>query len=71
MKKLLFLAVMSVMVFAFVIGCGKKADETKDKAPVETKKAEMMDTTMMDSGMHMMDSTMMDAKDDSHEGHDH
>lgn len=49
MKKLLFLTVLSLMVFALVIGCGQKADETTDKVPVETKEAEMMDSTRMDS----------------------
>lgn len=68
MKKLLFLAALTLMVFALLVGCGKKADEATDKVPVETKEAEMMDSTRMDSGMHMMDSTMMDsmeAKSDS------
>ena len=49
MNKLLFLTVLSLMVFALVVGCGKKADEATDKVPVETKKAEMMDSTRMDS----------------------
>ena len=59
------------MVFALIVGCGKKADEATDKVPVETKKAEMMDSTRMDSGMHMMDSTIVDSVVDAHEGHDH
>ncbi len=78
MKRFLLLVAMVAMMFALVVGCGKKADEATDKVPVETKKAEMMDSTRMDEGMdsamHMMDSTMMDsmeAKGDSHEGHDH
>ena len=49
MNKLLFLTVLSLMVFALVIGCGQKADEATDKVPVETKKAEMMESTRMDS----------------------
>ena len=52
MKKLLFLAALSLMVFALVVGCGKKADEATDKVPVETKAADMMDSTRMDSMMH-------------------
>lgn len=71
MKKLLFLAALSLMVFALMVGCGKKADEATDKVPVEVKKAEMMDSTRMDSSMHKMDSTMMDSMGDTHEGHDH
>ena len=71
MKKLLLLAALTLMVFALVVGCGKKADEATDKVPVEVKKAEMMDSTRMDSGTHMMDSTMMDSMDDTHEGQNH
>ncbi len=71
MKKLLFLAALSLIVFALMVGCGKKADEATDKVPVEVKKAEMMDSTRMDSGTHMMDSTMMDSMGDTHEEHDH
>ncbi len=71
MKKLLLLAALSLMVFALVIGCGKKADDAADKVPVEVKKAEMMDSTRMDSGTQMMDSTMTDSMGDANEGHDH
>ena len=74
MKKIILLAAMMLIMFAIMVGCGKKADEATDKVPVETKAADMMDSTRMDSASHMMDSTMMDsmkAKGDGHEGHDH
>lgn len=67
MKKLLFLAALSLMVFALVVGCGKKADEATDKVPVETKAAEMMDSTRMDSmateAKEAVDGAIDDAKD--------
>ena len=57
MKRFLLLVGIALAMFALTVGCGKKADEAQDKVPVETKAAEMMDSTRMDSGMNeMMDS---------------
>ena len=67
MKRLLILSVMTLMVFALVVGCGKKADEATDKVPVETKKAEMMDSTrldeMADSAKQVIEGAVDDAKE--------
>ena len=61
MKKLLLLTALSLFVLALLVGCGNKTDEAQDKVPVETKQAEMMDSTRMDSGMEVMDSTIIDS----------
>ncbi len=74
MKKLLILTAVSLMTFSLMVGCGDKADEATDKVPVETKAADMADSTrmdeMVDSASQMMDSTMADSVD-AHAGHDH
>ena len=67
MKRLLILAAMAAMMFALVVGCGKKADEATDKVPVETKEAEMADTTrlheMADSAKAMVEGVVEDGKE--------
>ena len=67
MKKFLFFIILSLMVFVLVIGCGKKADEATDKVPVETKAAEMMDSTRLDSlageAKEAIDGAIEDTKD--------
>lgn len=61
MKRVLLLMILTLALFAIIASCGKKTEEQTDKVPVETKQAEMMDSTRMDSGMQMTDSTMMDS----------
>jgi len=50
MRKFLVLTVILVMALSFIYGCGKKEGQQEDdKVPAEVKKAEMADTTAMDS----------------------
>ncbi len=66
MRKVLALIMMLMFTSLFFgAGCGKKkADSSDTKVPPETKKAEMMDSTAMDSAdWH---ETEMDSM--SHEG---
>ncbi len=60
MKQIEF--IISVMVVAMVLsfGCSQKSDEATDKVPLETKKAEMKDTTRLDAADYKYDSTYMD-----------
>ncbi len=50
MKRFAVAAATILMVLAFGFGCSKKTEDT-NKVPAEVKKAEMMDSTRMDSAM--------------------
>lgn len=67
MKRLLLLTLIAIIALGLVVSCGKKQEES-DKMPAETKEAEMMDSTRMDSAMdEMADSAgaMMEEMTDS------
>ena len=70
MKRVLLLLFVALLALAIVVGCGTKQEET-DKVPAETKAAEMMDSTRLDSAMtEMVDSAkaVMDNAADSAKG---
>ena len=50
MKRFAIVAAVALAIFAFGSGCSKKTEDT-NKVPAEVKKAEMMDSTRMDSAM--------------------
>lgn len=56
MKKLMMGMFLMMLALSLVIGCTAKESEDATKVPVETKEAEAMDTTTMDSAM-MTDTT--------------
>ena len=61
MKKMMILIAIIALVLA--IGCGQEKTET-DKVPVETKAAEMQDTTRLDSVVtEVVDSLKEEAKE--------
>lgn len=50
MRKMLAVLMALLVALCFINGCGKKeTKEGDDKVPVETKQAEMADSTAMDS----------------------
>ena len=49
MGKMLAVTMALLVALCFTYGCGKKETKEDDKVPVETKQAEMADTTAMDS----------------------
>ena len=49
MRKMLAVTMALLVALCFIYGCGKKETKEDDKVPVETKKAEMADSTAMDS----------------------
>lgn len=50
MRKMLAVMMVLLVALCFIYGCGKKdTQEGADKVPADTKKAEMADTTAMDS----------------------
>lgn len=49
MRKMLAFTMALLVALCFIYGCGKKETKEDDKVPVETKQAEMADSTAMDS----------------------
>jgi len=63
MRKFLVLTAILLMALSFIYGCGKKESQEENKMPAEVKKAEMADSTAMDSAtwdMESEDSTTME-----------
>ncbi|RKX23503.1 MAG: hypothetical protein DRP47_12720 [Candidatus Zixiibacteriota bacterium] len=72
MKKLLILMVIALAAIALILGCGKKADENAGKTPPDVKKAEIIDSTRMDSAaadLEVIDSTATEAVDNKTTNH--
>ena len=66
MRKMLVVVLTLLVCFCFIYGCGKKdTQQETDKVPAEVKKAEMADSTAMDSAM--WDSTAVDTMAAEHD----
>ena len=66
MGKMLVMVLGLLVCLCFIYGCGKKdVQQETDKVPAEVKKAEMADSTAMDSAM--WDSTAVDTMAAEHD----
>ncbi|NOY89454.1 MAG: hypothetical protein GXO93_08750 [FCB group bacterium] len=48
-KRIIFLISLLLFVLTITFSCGKKKAQETDKVPLEVKKAELMDSTRLDS----------------------
>ena len=65
MRKLLIGFFLIAFAFSLILGCSaKESSDDASKMPEDTKQAESMDTTSMDSAMQMADSMMSDSSAD-------